>query len=132
MSTSASHSKRPGALGLLRPFFAYFGPYRIRLIPVALACALEVLFNAQIPLSIKFMIDKALIAKDQRMMVWILGALAVGTVVVSISSLQRGLAVAISWGLQPLMDLILLTTLVFALEWRLAAIGFFLCSLCVA
>ena len=48
-----------------------------------------------------------------------------------INSVQRGLAVAISWGLQPLMDLVLLTALVFALEWRLAAIGFLLCSLCV-
>ena len=177
-------AKRPGLHDLLRPFFGYFRPYRVQLIPVALASGLEVLFNAQIPLSIKFMIDNALVAKNQRTMLLVLGALAVGAVVVSfsslgrdylyakivnritsdlrqrmfdrlqrlsmdyyartevgdlmsrfsndISSVQKGLAVAISWGLQPLMDLVLLTTLVYVLEWRLATIGFLLCSLCVA
>ena len=150
---------------------------------MALGCGLEVLFNAQIPLSVKFIIDKALMAKNGRMLLLILSALGAAAIVVSVTSLgrdylyakivnritsdlrlrmfdrlqqlsmdyyartevgdllsrfsndinsvQRGLAVAISWGLQPLMDLVLLTALVFALEWRLAAIGFLLCSLCV-
>ena len=46
-------------------------------------------FNAQIPLSVKFMIDRALLGHNQRMMFLILGTLAVSTVVVSLTSVGR-------------------------------------------
>ena len=163
--------------------FQYFRPYRARLIPIVLASALEMLFNAQIPLSVKFMIDRALTGHNQRMMVLILSALAAGIVVVSFTSMARdyfytkivsrivcslrermfehlqrlsldyyarngagdimsrfsndistvetGLAAGVAWGLQPLMDLILSTVLVFAMEWRLATLGILLCPFCI-
>ncbi len=168
---------------MLRPLLHYFRPYRLRLIPVFLGALLETLFNAQIPLSVKFMIDRALLGRNERMMILVLAALAASTVIVSLTSIGRdylyakitgeimaslrqrmfehlqrlsmayfadtesgdvvsrfstdtgavetGLAAGVSWGLQPLMDLVLSTALVFALEWRLAAIGVALCPLCV-
>ena len=168
---------------MLRPLLRYLRPYRLQLIPVVLATLLEMFFNAQIPLSVKFMIDKALVGHNERMMVVILGALAVSTIVVSLTSLGRdylyakivgrivssvrqrmfehlqrlsmefyarteagdtvsrfsndlnavetGLAAGVSWGLQPLMDLVLSAILVFTLEWRLATLGILLCPLCV-
>jgi ATP-binding cassette subfamily B protein len=73
----------------LRSFLRYFRPYRISLIPVVLASMLEMFFNAQIPMSVKFMIDRALIGHDGRIMLLILGALIAGTVVVSVTSLGR-------------------------------------------
>jgi len=141
------------------------------------------LFNAQIPMSVKFMIDRALLVHSRSTMLLILGMLAVSTVVVSLSSLgrdylyakivgrivsslrqqmfehlqrlsmefyartevgdvmsrfsndissvERGLAGGVAWGLQPVMDLILSAVLVLSLEWRLATLGILLCPLCV-
>jgi ATP-binding cassette subfamily B protein len=61
----------------------------VRLIPIVLASALEMCFNAQIPLSVKFLIDRALLGHDERMMFLILGALVASTVVVSLTSIGR-------------------------------------------
>jgi ATP-binding cassette subfamily B protein len=74
---------------LLRPLFQYLKPYRWKLAPVVLASALEMFFNAQIPMSVKFIIDKALIGHNERMMLLILMALAASTLVVSSTSLWR-------------------------------------------
>lgn len=46
-------------------------------------------FNAQIPMSVKFMIDRALLGHNQRMMLLILGALAASTLLISVTSLGR-------------------------------------------
>ena len=54
-----------------------------------LASALEMFFNAQVPMSVKFMIDKSLVGHNQRMMLLVLGSLAASTVVVSLTSLWR-------------------------------------------
>lgn len=74
---------------MLRPLLQFFRPYRVRLIPVILASVLEMFFNAQIPLSVKVLIDRALLGHNPRMMVLILGALAASTVVVSLTSVGR-------------------------------------------
>lgn len=74
---------------MLRPLLQYFRPYRVRLIPVVLASAFEMFFNAQIPLSVKFLIDRALLGHNQHMMLLILGALAASTVLVSLTSIGR-------------------------------------------
>src|SRR3954464_939866 len=59
------------------------------LIPVILASALEMFFNAQIPLSVEFLSDRAGRGHSERMMVLILGALAASTVIVSFASMGR-------------------------------------------
>ena len=74
---------------MLRPLLQYFRPYRLQLIPVVLASVLEMFFNAQIPMSVKFLIDRALLGHDQRMMFLILGTLAASTVVVTLTSVGR-------------------------------------------
>lgn len=168
---------------MFRALLQYFRPYRTRLIPVFLASILETCFNAQIPLSVKFMIDRALLSRNERLMLLIIAALAGSAVLISVTSLGRdylygkivgevvtslrqrmfehlqrlsmaffaraeagdvmsrfsndigavetGLAAGVSWGLQPLLDLLLSAVLVFLLEWRLALIGILLCPLCI-
>ena len=168
---------------LFRFFAEYFRPYRFRLILILLASLLDMAFNAQIPMSVKFMIDRALIEKNQRMMLIILAALAASALVVPATSLwrdylyagivsriistlrarmferlqwlsldyyartevadvisrfsndiaavQRGLAITVSWGLRPLLDLFLSAVLLMILEWRLATLGILLCPLCL-
>jgi ATP-binding cassette subfamily B protein len=73
----------------VRSFLRYFRPYRISLIPVVLASALEMFFNAQIPMSVKFIIDRALLGHNERIMILILGALVASTLLISVTSLAR-------------------------------------------
>jgi ATP-binding cassette, subfamily B, bacterial len=75
--------------GVLRALYRYVRPFRMSLIPVLLACLLEMGLTAQIPLSIKFLIDRALVNKDGRALVFILTALAISAVVVSAAGLGR-------------------------------------------
>ena len=62
--------------GVLLALYRYVRPFRLRLIPVLFACLLEMGLTAQIPLSIKYLIDRALVNKDGRALVIILTALA--------------------------------------------------------
>jgi ATP-binding cassette subfamily B protein len=75
--------------GVLRALYRYVRPFRLSLIPVLLACLLEMGLTAQIPLSIKFLIDRALVNKDGRALVIILTALAGSAVLVSAAGLGR-------------------------------------------
>jgi ATP-binding cassette, subfamily B, bacterial len=75
--------------GVLLALYRYVRPFRVRLIPVLLACLLEMGLAAQIPLSIKFLIDRALVNKDGRALVIILTALAGSAVLVSAAGLGR-------------------------------------------
>jgi ATP-binding cassette subfamily B protein len=56
---------------------------------VVLASALEMFFNAQIPMSVKFIIDRGLLGHNERIMVVILAALAASTLLISVTSLAR-------------------------------------------
>lgn len=75
--------------GVQRALYRYVRPFRWRLIPVFLACLLEMGLTAQLPLSIKYLIDRALGHKDSRALVIILTALAISAVVVSAAGLGR-------------------------------------------
>src|SRR5580704_90702 len=75
--------------GVLRALYQYVRPYRLSLVPVFLACLLEMGLTAQLPLSIKFLIDRALVHKDGRALVIILTALAGSAVLVSAAGLGR-------------------------------------------
>src|SRR5580692_10959409 len=74
---------------VLRALYRYVRPFRLSLIPVVLACLLEMGLTAQIPLSIKFLIDRALVGKDGRALAIILAALAISAVVASSTGLAR-------------------------------------------
>lgn len=141
-------------------------------------------FNAQIPLSIRFLIDRAIQGHNARVMIFIIAALAAGGVIVSAAGLMRdyfyfrvvagivaqfrtamfdrlqrlsldyyarteggdilsrfsndlstvesGLSMAVSWGVQPALDILVSSVLVFLLDWRLALIGLALSPLIVA
>ena len=132
-------------------------------------------FNAQIPLSVRFLIDRAIQRHDARVMIFVISALAAGGVIVSAAGLMRdyrysrvvagiiaqlraamfarlqrlsldyytrteggdilsrfsndlatvesGLSMAVSWGVQPALDILVSSVLVFVLDWRLALIG---------
>jgi ATP-binding cassette, subfamily B, bacterial len=168
--------------GVLLALYRFVRPFRLSLIPVLFACVLEMGLTAQLPLSIKFLIDRALVHKDGRALVIILTALACSAVLVSAAGLGRdhlyarivaksiaslrarmydqlqllslefysgretseilsrfsndlhaidlALVSAVGWGLQPVLDIILSVTLIFAFEWRLALIGTLLCPVC--
>src|SRR5580658_9449449 len=75
--------------GVLLALYHYVRPFRLSLIPVLLACLLEMGLTAQLPLSIKYLIDRALGHKDGRALVVILTALAVSAVLVSAAGLGR-------------------------------------------
>jgi ATP-binding cassette subfamily B protein len=75
--------------GVLLAMYRYVRPFRLSLIPVLLACLLEMGLTAQLPLSIKFLIDRALVNKDGRALVIILTALAGSAVLVSTAGLGR-------------------------------------------
>jgi ATP-binding cassette subfamily B protein len=75
--------------GVLFALYRYVRQYRLSLIPVLLACLLEMGLTAQLPLSIKYLIDRALVNKDGRALVIILTALAGAAVLVSIAGLGR-------------------------------------------
>ncbi|HTB11280.1 MAG TPA: ATP-binding cassette domain-containing protein [Bryobacteraceae bacterium] len=75
--------------GVLRALYRYMRPLRLSLIPVLLACLLEMGLTAQLPLSIKYLIDRALVHKDGRALAIILTALAASAVVVSSAGLGR-------------------------------------------
>jgi ATP-binding cassette subfamily B protein len=75
--------------GMVRALYRYVRPFRLSLIPVFVACLLEMGLTAQLPLSIKFLIDRALVHKDGRALVIILTALAGSAVLVSAAGLGR-------------------------------------------
>ncbi len=75
--------------GVLRALYRYVRPFRLRLIPVFLACLLEMGLTAQLPLSIKYLIDRALVHKDGHALVVILSALAASAVLISAAGLAR-------------------------------------------
>src|SRR5580658_7842552 len=75
--------------GVLLALYRYVRPFRLSLIPVLLACLLEMGLTAQLPLSIKYLIDRALVHKDGRALVVILTALAGSAVLVSGAGLGR-------------------------------------------
>src|SRR3984885_9078782 len=75
--------------GVVRALYRYVRPFRLSLVPVFLACLPEMGLTAQLPLSIKYLIDRALVHKDGRALVIILTALAGSAVLVSAAGLGR-------------------------------------------
>ena len=91
-------------VGALRPVFAFLRPYYRQRGPVLALLALGVLaetsYNVAFPLSLKYLIDDALLKQDHEALVWILivlGVLAVviSTVAICVEYLNARLAAAI-------------------------------------
>jgi ATP-binding cassette subfamily B protein len=91
-------------LGALRPVFTFLRPYYRQRGPVLALLALGVLaetsYNVAFPLSLKYLIDDALLKQDHEALVWILivlGVLAVviSTVAICVEYLNARLAAAI-------------------------------------
>src|SRR5262245_62065326 len=78
-----------GAWALIRSLAPYFRPYRLKVAAIALGLLLEVAFNTAFPLSLKFLIDGALINRDHRILILILALLGGGVVVASAAGLGR-------------------------------------------
>ncbi len=74
---------------MIRSLAPYFRPYRLKMAAIVLGLTLEMAFNAAFPLSLKFLIDGALINRDHRVLVVILAALGVGVVIASAAGLAR-------------------------------------------
>jgi ATP-binding cassette subfamily B protein len=160
---------------LVSALWPYFSLYRGQLALIALCLSLEMAFNAAFPLSLKILIDHALLERDGRLLVLIVALLGAGVVVVSIAGLARDrlyarvganvlgnlrlrmfhhlqglsmdffsrlrmgdilsrfsgdlagvenfLATALPWGVLPMLEVLLSTALLFALDYRLALIA---------
>jgi hypothetical protein len=78
-----------GAWALIRSLAPYFRPYRLKLAAIALGLILEMAFNTAFPLSLKFLIDGALIDRDHRVLALILTLLGGGVVIASAAGLAR-------------------------------------------
>jgi ATP-binding cassette subfamily B protein len=78
-----------GAWALIRSLAPYFRPYRLKMAAIALGLLLETAFNAAFPLSLKFLIDGALIDRDHRVLVLILALLGGGVIIASAAGLAR-------------------------------------------
>lgn len=78
-----------GAWALIRSLAPYFRPYRLKLAAIALGLILEMAFNTAFPLSLKFLIDSALIDRDHRVLALILTLLGGGVVIASAAGLVR-------------------------------------------
>src|SRR5262249_11201768 len=77
------------ALALVRSLAPYFRPYRLRVAAIGLGLLVEMVFNAAFPLSLKFLIDGALLNRDHRTLILILVSLGVGVVAASAAGLAR-------------------------------------------
>ena len=76
-------------LATFRALAALFRPYRRTTLVIGLCLLVEAAFNAFLPLSFSFLIDKALIPKDKEALVVILVALAVAVIVAGAVGLGR-------------------------------------------
>ncbi len=79
----------PGVWRLIWALWPYFRIHRWQLALIALSVGLEVAFNAAFPLSLKALIDHALLARDGRVLILILALLGGGVAVVSVVGLLR-------------------------------------------
>ncbi|MGH9769591.1 MAG: ABC transporter transmembrane domain-containing protein, partial [Blastocatellia bacterium] len=90
---AASHAEQGspilGAWALIRSLAPYFRPYRMKMAAIVLGLLLEMAFNTALPLSLKFLIDGALIGRDHRVLVIILALLGGGVVITSGAGLAR-------------------------------------------
>jgi ATP-binding cassette subfamily B protein len=74
---------------LVSALWPHFSLYRWQLALIALCLLLEMAFNAAFPLSLKILIDHALLERDGRLLGLIVALLGAGVVVVSIAGLAR-------------------------------------------
>lgn len=78
-----------GLLPTLGALLAHARPQRWRLLLVAALSLLDMGLNAQLSLSFKYLVDKAIGEKDVQAFYWIVGALGVSIVVVTLAGLWR-------------------------------------------
>jgi ATP-binding cassette, subfamily B, bacterial len=75
--------------GLLWRFMSCLRPYRGPSLLILIGLLLEMAFNSAVPFSLKFIVDKALLGGNQRLLLWILAGLGGGVVVVALAGLVR-------------------------------------------
>ncbi|MCC6539954.1 MAG: ATP-binding cassette domain-containing protein [Bryobacterales bacterium] len=79
----------PGLFATLRALLAHARSQRWKLLLVALLSLLDMGLNAQLSLSFKYLVDKAIGEKDLRAFYWIVGALGASIVIVTVAGLWR-------------------------------------------
>jgi ATP-binding cassette, subfamily B, bacterial len=93
MQTLIGHQEQKekalGIWGLVNSLWPYFRPYRLKLGLIMLGLLLEVAFTAAFPLSLKILIDGALIDRNRRVLILILVLLGGGVIIVSAAGLAR-------------------------------------------
>jgi ATP-binding cassette, subfamily B, bacterial len=80
--------------GFLASIVPYFRPYRGWLLCILLAMAVNLGFECLLPLSFKFLIDRAIVPRDTSRLILILSVLAAGALMTSICLLGQDLAYA--------------------------------------
>jgi ATP-binding cassette subfamily B protein len=83
-------SRDVAALGaFVKSLVGYLRPYRGRVVVLALLLLLEMAFQAAVPVSFKFLLDRGVVGRDLRFLALTLGALGIATVIVTVGGLAR-------------------------------------------
>jgi len=88
-STEKGHGLAHGVTSFLGALHPYLRRYRLQIALILFGSLLEMVYNALVPLSFKFLIDRALPSKNQKDLVMILLILVGGLVIVSLAALGR-------------------------------------------
>src|SRR5260221_10609411 len=70
-------------------YFSFLKKYRRMSVPIVLSVILETAFTAGIPYSFSIIVDRALLGNDRRLLLYIVGGLMVGVLIVALLGIAR-------------------------------------------
>ena len=83
---------------------------------------IDVAFQTFLPLSLKFLIDRAIEPRDARLLGWALSMLILGVAIAALAAVETVVVGALPNVVSGLLALVLLAIALFGLEARLAAV----------
>ena len=93
---SASHDAEPhmGVVGFLLAILPYFSPHKLTGLLIVVTMLIDLAYATVVPLLFQALIDKAIVPHDMRMLTVVLGALAGGAAIATVSGFVQDLAYA--------------------------------------
>jgi ATP-binding cassette, subfamily B, bacterial len=94
MSEAKDTPQHMGVMGFLRAILPYFAPHKPTALLIAGTMLIDLAYATVVPLMFQALIDKAIVPHDMKMLTVILGGLACGAVIATVSGLVQDLAYA--------------------------------------